>query len=542
MNRREFLAAGVGGLCGMAGLRASLAQDTRAPSASPNVLFIAVDDLRPMLGCYGAQYAKTPHLDRLAQRGRLFERAYCQDAVCSPSRTSVLTGLRPDSTAIFDNATHFRRYLPDVVTLPQHFKQHGYHTQALGKIFHSCFDKAYVGRTLDDPPSWSAPSWYPPPQYYHTPEGERVAREIFARRPDCGRDTGGICIHNRLQEPAPPETVDRSPEVLDEGREHFVQGLISEAPDVADDVPYDGQLAAKAVQTIRGFGEDPWFLAVGFMKPHTPYVAPKQYWDLYNPADLELAIQEPPDEMPPVALLARHDHYAYVGGEVDGPLEADAARRLVHGYCACVSFIDAQVGRLLEALAAAGQRDNTIVVLWGDHGYHLGEQSRWGKQTCFEAATRAPLIVDAPGMPMGGAHTRALVELVDVYPSLCRLAGLPEPAHLEGTSFVPLVDEPARTWKSAAFSQFPRPVRLSTPEHPPQPGDCMGYSIRTGRYRLTVWREILVPEKDQGIELYDYRRDPIERVNLAPDPAFASVVQDLKARLAAGWKAARPHS
>ena len=539
LNRRAFLGEVTAGCAALwAAPRGSWAEASSA--TRPNVLFVAVDDLRPLLACYGAPGLHTPHIDALARQGLVFERAYCQNAVCSPSRTSVLTGLRPDSTRIFDNATHFRRYAPDVVTLPQHFKEQGYHTEAIGKIYHSCFENAYVGRTLDDAPSWSVPSWFPPPQYYHTPEGMQTAREVFARQPHCGLEEGRMCIHTRHQEFSPGDGQDRSAAVLDRWREHFVLGPISEAPDVEDDVLYDGQVGARAVASLRSMGAQPWFLAVGFMKPHTPYVAPKRYWDLYQREDfIPAEASGIPEGAPALALLPQHDHAPYSGVPESGPLSDDEARHLAHGYAACVSFIDAQVGRMLRALEDTGQRENTIIVFWGDHGYHLGEQSRWGKQTCYETATRVPLVVQAPGMRAPGQQTRALVELVDLYPSLCELAGLPLPAHLEGDSFAPLLNTPDLAWKPAAFSQFPRPVRLSVPEHPPQPGDCMGYSMRTERYRFTVWQEILSPEKHAGIELYDYAEDALETRNLAVDPGQAALVARLHQDLKRGWRHAR---
>ncbi len=506
----------------------------------PNVLFVAVDDLRPLLACYGVPFIHTPNIDRLAARGVVFDKAYCQDAVCSPSRTSVLTGLLPDSTRIFDNHTHFRVYNPDVVTLPQHFKDHGYHTRAFGKIYHSCFERAYVGDRMDDPPSWSAPSYFPSPQYYHSEEGMRAAREVFARRPRCNREQTQACLHSKLDAPDPD--ADRSEAALDQWTDHFVLASITEAPDVPDSVPYDGQVAEHAVAFLESRPVEPFFLAVGFMKPHVPYVAPKRYWDLYDPAELPLAKNpEEPEGMPPIAMLYQHDHGAYLGVEMEGPVDEATARHLIHGYAACVSYMDAQFGRVLDALERQGYLDDTIVVFWGDHGYHLGENARWGKQTCFETATRSPLIVAAPA-GVRGASCAHPSELVSLYPTLCDLAGLPVPGHVQGPSLAPLVADPGRSWEGAALSQFPRPVRVSGPEVRPEPDDCMGYSIRTDRYRLTLWTRVLPPHDEVAAELYDYERDPLETVNLIDRAEYASVVANLRKVLTARRAAGRPEA
>lgn len=510
----------------------TMARTVREPGhkRQPNVLFIASDDLRPMLACYGVPFIHTPNLDRLAARGVAFDHAYCQVALCGPSRASLLTGLRPDSTHIFDNSTHFRVHHPDVETLPQHFKAHGYHTQAVGKIFHSCFERAYVGRSLDDPPSWSTTPYFPSPQYYHTPEGMRAAREVFARAPQCRREGTGVCLHNRLQ-PVVPDA-DRSDSALNQWTDHFIQGPISEAPDIPDDVPYDGQVAAKAVEFLRNSPRQPFFLAVGFMKPHTPYVAPKKYWDLYDPEQLPVAPNpHAPLGMPSLALMPEHDHGYYLGVDMKGPVDEGLARRLTHGYAACVTYMDALLGRVIEALEGRGLMDDTIIVFWGDNGYHLGENSRWGKQTCFETGTRCPLIIAAPDSRASGSVCRRPVELLGIYPTLCELAGLPVPDHAQGLSLSPLLHDPLREWDGVAVSQFPNPVRLSRPEVKAEPGDCMGYSLRTERHRLTVWSRVLSPHEEVGVELYDYQVDPLETANLALRPEYGPVVADMRRKL-----------
>ncbi len=479
------------------------AAGARGASQQPNVLFLAVDDLRPELGCYGKRHVKSPNIDLLAARGMVFTRAYCQQAVCSPSRTSLLTGLRPDSTRIYDLRTHFRKHVPNVVTLPQHFKNRGYHTQAFGKIYHGAFATAYVGAKLDDPPSWSVPTWRGSPRYYFTAEGVRVARQVFAR------------------------TTGKSGAALDDWVNHFVRGLATEAPDVPDSRLYDGQLTDQAIQALRRLRGRPFFLAAGFLKPHLPFIAPKKDWDLYDPASLRLADNPVvPKGAPRIALMNWGELRHYHDMPKKGPMSDAQARRLLHGYYACVSFVDAQVGRLLDELDRLGLRDHTIVILWGDHGWKLGEHAMWCKHTNFEIDTRAPLIISAPGMKAPGKSTAALTEFVDVYPTLCELAGLPLPKHLEGTSAAPLLDQPALPWKTAAFSQYPR-------------GKAMGYSMRTERWRYTEW---IHRRTGQAVarELYDHAKDPAENINVVSRPEHTETVKKLAAKLKAGWRAARP--
>lgn len=452
-----------------------------------NVLFVAVDDLRPELGCYGNTLVKSPNLDRLAKTGFVFDRAYCQQAVCSPSRTSLLTGCRPDTTKVYELVTHFRDTIPDVVTLPQLFKQHGYHTQGISKIYHG---------PLDDAKSWSVPhDRAQGPQY--GPEGRALLKKLQAGVK--GKD-------------AP-------------------RGPAWEAPDVADNALADGAVADRAVELLGKLKDKPFFLAVGFLKPHLPFVAPKKYWDLYKPGDFQLA-KNPyaPKGSPGYALSNWGElrRYHQMPKKTE-PLTAAQARSMLHGYYACVSYLDAQVGRLLDELDRLKLADNTIVILWGDHGWFLGEHGMWCKHANYELATRAPLLLRVPGTKPG-QRTKALVEFVDVYPGLAELCGLPIPATVEGTSFKPLLDDPNRPWKTAAFSQYPRTI--------PGQGAAMGYAMRTDRYRLVEWRG---KAKDfREYELYDHEKDPEENVNLAAQPDSAKLVQSLAKQLQAGWQAARP--
>lgn len=469
-----------------------------------NVLFIAVDDLRPELHCYGKSHIKSPNIDRLAKRGMLFERAYCQAAVCRASRASLLTGLRPDSTEVWTNGSrhkHFRDHLPDIVTLPQQFKNHGYHARSIGKIYHG----AFVARSRwNDKASWSEPAWFATPRYYFTDEGERVAREVFAKQT---KATGAK---------------------VDDWVNHFVLGLSHEAPDVNDDVLQDGQVAVKAIAALRENKDRPFFLALGFYKPHLPFIAPKKYWDMYPSEDVPVATnRQPPKDAPPFAATNWGHPRTYTDFPNRGEPSDELVRELTRGYAACVSYLDAQVGRVLDELDHLGLSDKTIIVFWGDHGWHIGENHIWGKATNFELSARAPLIVYDPRMKAAGEKTLALVEFVDIYPTLCELASLPQPEHLEGTSFAPLLNQPDRPWKTAAFSQYPS-------------GSHMGRSLRTDRYRFTRWTPINDPKKVGGLELYDHESDPQENINIANLPENKELVKQLTTQLTAGWRAALP--
>lgn len=448
----------------------------------PNVLFFAVDDLRPELGCYGVREIKSPNIDRLARQGMVFERAYVQQAVCSPSRTSLLTGARPDTTQVWDLVTHFRKAMPEVVTLPQHFRQNGYFVQGIGKIFHPGYD---------DERSWSVP--------WQTPRAPTYAGS-----------------HGK------PGKDDDRPKQKD--------GPAFESADVPDNFYKDGQVAELAVSALRQRANkaEPFFLAVGFAKPHLPFVAPKKYWDMYDPAKIPPAPNPVrPKDAPEFALTNSGELRNYPGIPAEGSLPPELARKLKHGYYAAVSYTDAQIGKVLDELDRQGMRQNTIVVLWGDHGWKLGEHGEWCKHSNVENDTNAPLLLSAPAMKTAGRRSRALVEFVDIYPTLAELAGLPLPGHLEGSSFKPLLDNPSRPWKQAAFSQYPRGQKL------------MGYSMRTDRYRFTVWLDRRDRSRIEAVELYDHHTDPQENINIAVLPAHKKLVDELMAQWRQGWQAAR---
>ncbi len=477
----------------------------------PNVLFIAVDDLRPELGCYGKDYIQSPNIDGLAKSGMVFNRAYCQQAVCSPSRTCVMTGTRPDTSKVTDLATHFRVALPDVVTLGQHFKQNGYFVQGMGKIFHG---------HLDDAPTWSVPWQTPKAPRYALPENAASSPVAVEGEPD---DAAPVTKGKQKKAKAASAGNDG---------EGGGGGMVYECADVPDNTYQDGKVAELAVKTLQEMSKkpDPFFLAVGFIKPHLPWVAPKKYWDLYDESKIALAPNPLYPKDAPSYAIRKYDGeiYKYRGMVAKGKeVPDDLAHKLKHAYFASVSYSDAQVGVVLAELKRLGLDKNTIVVLWGDHGWKLGEHASWGKHSNVENDVNAPLIFAAPGMKNAGSHSDALVEFVDIYPTLSELAGLSLPGHLEGTSLKPLLDDPKRAWKSAAFSQYPR-------------NELMGYSMRTDRYRLTVWVDQNDHAKVDATELYDHQKDPQENQNIANNPANAEIVKQLMAQWKLGWKGAKP--
>ncbi len=469
----------------------------------PNILMIAVDDLRPDLGCFGSPIAKTPNIDRLAARGVVFTRAYCQQAVCSPSRTSLLTGRRPDATQVWDLNTHFRVALPDCVTLPEYFKHHGYHAAALGKIYH---------RKFEDGRSWSEPHWYPSGLTVDTDPADWRERSVSRFGP-------GVADYDRAT-------------VLSEAG----KGPATLVSDKADDDLPDGATAAEAERRIAALAADatPFFLAVGFSKPHLPFVAPKAYWDLHDPDAIpEPRIDHLPAGAPEFAGHVNGEIHQYTGIPAGNPLPPEIARTLRHGYHACISYVDAQVGRLLDALDRHGLADNTVIVLWGDHGWQLGDHGLWHKHTNFELATRSPLIVAAPGIVGAGQTSAATVEFVDIYPTLVDLCGLPPAPDVDGVSLRPLLADPAGTVKPVAISQYPRGESKGADV------PVMGYSLRDDRWRLTVWREDGTA-RVVATELYDEANDPDETVNVAARPESAAVIARLSRHLPPPGPAAAP--
>jgi len=468
---------------------------SRGVAAEPrmNVLLICVDDLKPLLGCYGNKDIRSPNIDRLAARGVLFERAYCNQAVCAPSRNSLMTGVRCTSLGIYDLGTNFREAAPDAVTIPQYFMRFGYRAEALGKIFH-------VGHgNHEDPGSWTAPHFQEKSVAYVLPENRNaLTREgaLFANQMDVAR---------------------------------LPRGAAYEAADVPDDAYPDGRIANEAIRRLQAakLRSEPFFFAVGFLKPHLPFCAPKKYWDFYKRESFKLPeLRVPPEGAPPYAPTTWGELRQYSDIPTVGPVTDDQGRALIHGYHACVSFVDAQIGRVLNELDRLGLASTTIIVLWGDHGWHLGDHGMWSKHTNYEEATHIPLLIVAPGKSKRGARTQALAETVDIYPTLCELAGLPEPKNpqpLEGRSLAAVLKRPSRGTKDAVFHVYPRNRKSD--------GAILGRAVRTERYRLVEWKKPGASPTTAEFELYDYKKDPLETRNLAA--AEPKLVKKLEALIAA---------
>jgi arylsulfatase A-like enzyme len=479
-----------------------LSLPTLHAATRPNVLFIAVDDLRPQLGCYGDKLVKTPHIDRLAARGVVFNHAYCQQAVCSPSRTAMLTGLRPDATRVWDLETHFRAVQPDCITLPQYFKTYGYHCAALSKVYH---------KGLEDGRSWSEPHWYPFGKSVDTDLAD-YTKQIVTRH---------AINKEEYTHAVSPEDNDKREAKGKEGK----SGPAFEVSPKPDEELPDGATAVEAVKRLHSLGAkaEPFFLAVGFLKPHLPFVSPKKYWDLYDPNTIPVpAFDHLPSGSPEFAGHKNSELHNYIGVPPENPIPTDFARNLRHGYYAAISYTDAQVGKVLDALDKEGLTENTIIVLWGDHGWQLGEHGLWEKHTNFEIAARAPLIISLPKQASAGQKCDAPVEFVDVYPTLTDVCGLPAPTGLAGVSLKPFIENPSAAATKVAISQYPRSAGKD--------GQVMGYSIRNERYRCTFWRE-RAGATIVATELYDEQTDPDETVSIADKPESKAILEALMKHL-----------
>lgn len=465
------------GLGSVSALAPAVSAAQEAPEKTrPNILFIAVDDLKTSVSPYGDTLARTPSLERIASEGVTFMNNYCQFPLSGPTRASLLTGLRPDHTGVYTLDGIFRKNNPEAVTLPEYFKLNGYETIGIGKIFHPLADKEYN----NDPESWTRPYIMPSAPVY----------------------------------------------VLSEGKP------ATECVDVPDNAYKDGMVAEAAVKQIAGLKDSgkPFFLAVGFIRPHLPFVAPKKYWDLYERENMPLAEFRQMSADP--VLCAYHNSnevkaytdipsfHSFMPGE---ELDEDIQRQLIHGYYACASYTDAQIGKVLDALEDSGLAENTIVVVWGDHGYHLGDHGLWSKLTNFESPTRTVLMISAPDTKKG-VKCRTMTEFVDVFPTLCELAGLVIPQGLDGTSLVRLMNNPKAKVKDYAFMQANRQ-------------EIQGYSIRDGRYRYVEWVRgfnttmEFDPGQVVGREFYDYATDPLETENAVRDPRYRKQVKKMEERL-----------
>ena len=500
----------------------------------PNVLFIAVDDLKPLLGCYGNTLVKTPNIDRLGKMGTVFLNNYCQQAVCGPTRASLLTGMRPDYTKVRDLKTKMRDMNPDIVTLPQYFMSQGYTTSGVGKIFHpSCVDKKV------DPQSWSVPFFFPKDSDYAN--GAPVKKHYQSPELKALEATEDAApIDEKEKKKAKKEDLDE-----DGGSS---RGPAFECLDLPDNAYEDGVTALIAEKQIIKLSKEkkPFFMAVGFHKPHLPFVSPKKYWDLYNRQDMPVAeFQEQAANGKDFEYQNSGELSSYSGVKEFAKntdksvnkigLTIEKQKELVHAYYAAVSYTDAQVGILLNTLEKLGTLNNTIIILWGDHGWHLGDHDMWGKHTNFEQATKAPLIIAAPGLKPG--QSKSMTEFVDVFPTLCELSGGEVPAYLEGKSLVPVMKNNKVSVKEYAMSQYPRKMPKTDIKKEDGKVKLMGYSMRTSQYRYTVWLKNFTSDQPYSVdkvytlELYDYAKDPQEKVNVANDKKYASVVADLDKKM-----------
>ncbi|GGZ40132.1 iduronate-2-sulfatase [Echinicola pacifica] len=505
----------------------SLAGPLHAQGTQPNILFIAIDDLRPELGAYGSEIAVTPNLDALAAEGILFERAYCQQAICSPSRASVMTGARPETIGVVENYTYFRDLNPDIITLPQHFINNGYEAVNIGKIYH--------GEYNDPELSWNR---RPAKDKMEVKEPQLIGGYALAENQEIFRKYKAEMIAR----------------YGDAAKRGLGNGPAFESADVPDNTyedGYDTELAIATMKDLVATSDKPFFMGLGYYRPHLNWAVPKKYWDLYDRKDIKLSTQtSPPLDGAAMGIHPSFELRVRYGIPKEGPISEDLALSLKHAYLASVSYVDAQIGKVIAALEESGLRDNTIIVIWSDHGWHLGEMGIWGKATNYEIATRVPLIVWSPTMKEKnrGRHTDALVELIDLYPTLSELAGLPIPDHVEGQSFVPLLSEPDLPWKAAAYSQFPTPALREWAANPLSQGmretyfgpliqeveerikeqqkdkwdrdlfenHLMGYAMRTDRYRMVAWKDRRSPqERPIFVELYDHQNDGSETVNIA---------------------------
>lgn len=456
-----------------------LPRTSSAAADKPNVLLILVDDLKPALGAYGDSVAHSPQIDKLASRGMRFDLAFCNQAVCAPSRFNLMLGSHSTSSGLYDLGSQLRERVPDAVTLPQYFARHGYRTESLGKIFH-------IGHgNHGDPESFSVPHF-----------ADKVIEYLDPASTDGGKLTReeALFTNQRLGEiPSLP------------------RGAAFEAPVAEDDDYADGRVAAETIRRLRAAKErrdrdgTPFFIAAGFVRPHLPFSAPKKYWDLYDRDALPLPeYEEAPKGAPEVAVKRGGEIVAYKPVPERGPMSEALKRELIHGYYASVSYVDAQIGRVIDELDRLELADDTLIVLWGDHGFHLGDLGIWTKHTNYEQANRIPLLFIAPGVTRPGASTRHLAETVDIYPTLAELAGLPAPTGpqaIDGISLVPVLRDSDTRLRDHAYHIYPR--------------GKLGRAIRTERHRMVEWKRIGDDEDTAEYELYDYQTDPLETENLA---------------------------
>lgn len=490
-----------------------------------NVLFISVDDLRPSLGVYEDSIAISPHIDQLASEGITFRETFCQSAVCAPSRASLMTGLRPDSTRVWHLGDKFRKINPEAVTMPQYFSKYGYHTINIGKIFHNY---------MPDSISWDEPDLRP----------ARYKKEAWLKRDG---ETFYISEKvNQSQKVKRDSLLKLRPIRYADG---WNTGPAWEAADVHDSMYYDGaqnELAKRALSRLSKTKE-PFFMGLGFFRPHLPFAVPKKYWDMYDRDKMPLANNTkipagaPAYSMNSMYELRSYDGFHHIGHPTSSySMGIDTIRTLRHGYYASVSYVDALIGDLIAHLKKIGIYENTLIVVWGDHGWKLGDHNSWGKMTNYNIDLKVPVIIRSPNQKKRGVQTHAITELVDLFPTLCEMTGITIPEYMQGRSLVPLIADPEQEWKTAAFSQFHRRPKVSADGK-----RYMGYSLNTKEYHYIEWYEwdntTGTRGELKGIELYDRKSDPYERTNIAEQATMTEVKKELAGILSNGWRKALPN-
>ncbi|RPD99986.1 DUF4976 domain-containing protein [Aureibaculum marinum] len=499
-------------------------KNIESQTKKPNIIFLSIDDLRPDLGAYGNKEIKTPNIDLLASSSSVMLNTHSQAAVCATSRASTLLGYRPDSTRVWHLGDKFREINPDAVTMPQYFSKAGYYTVNIGKIFHNY---------MPDSISWDEPDLRPYP--YNTEAHHKRDAETYWYTKEAQ------VIQEKTRDSL--KRVRKGKKLYGDGWNH---GPAIEIADLPDSIYYDVMQTELALETIDRIKDkkEPFFIGLGYFRPHLPFVVPKKYWDMYPEGSVSPAANPKlPENVPVMAANSNYELRSYhnpykIGRPEDKPLPESYADSLKRGYYASVSLIDACVGELVKGLKERGLYDDTIIVLWGDHGWKLGDHNGWGKQTNFVVDTQVPLIIKSANQTKG-MRIEALSELVDIFPTLCDLTGVAKADYFQGSSLIPLFENPNLEWKEAVFSQFRRRPRISKDGK-----EYMGYSMQTKQYHYIEWYHWDNVKKEKGdfaaSELYNHSIDPHETINVANDPKNSDLVKTLSEQLAKGWRGALP--